>query len=77
MLATLPGRVLRVHYDQGSYSSLRDRDRGAQFYGDPTGDYKAMMLSYDVYFANNFDFVKGGKLPGQGVGELLHWLVCC
>lgn len=56
--------VLRVHYAAGSYSQTHDRDRGAQFYSTPTTPHTAIMLNYDVYFSPDFDFVKGGKLPG-------------
>lgn len=58
------GEVLRVHYDAGSYSHTHDRDSGAGFYATPAPSHTVMMLSFDVYFSPNFDFVKGGKLPG-------------
>ncbi|ESA33636.1 polysaccharide lyase [Leptolyngbya sp. Heron Island J] len=62
--------ILRVHYPAGSASPsvARNTDSplgGAQFYGDlfiPAQD--KMQLTYYVRFANGFDFVKGGKLPG-------------
>ena len=60
-----------VHYAKGSYSSTHNIDRGAGFYGDPTSPHTVMMLSYDVYFDHNFDFVKGGKLPGENLTEHL------
>nr|BAL22352.1 alginate lyase [Littorina brevicula] len=58
------GNVLRVHYDKGSYSKTHDKARGAAFYSHVTSSHTAMMLSYDIFFSSNFDFVKGGKLPG-------------
>lgn len=57
--------VLRVTYPQGSFNR---QTGGAQFYnlwnstdGSP---FQSMMLSYEVAFDEDFDFVKGGKLPG-------------
>ncbi|MEL6384558.1 MAG: polysaccharide lyase [Cyanobacteria bacterium J06626_18] len=66
---------LRVSYPAGSASpSVSRKERvplgGAQFYADlslPPQD--ELRLSYDVRFADNFDFVKGGKLPGLFGGE--------
>lgn len=63
-------QVLRVRYPSGSASPLVTRKTGA-----PTGGAQffanlgmqpqnALRLSYYVRFAKNFDFVKGGKLPG-------------
>lgn len=63
-------QVLRVYYPEGSASPSvsRKKDRplgGAQFYANlniaPTD---ALKLSYYVRFSDNFEFVKGGKLPG-------------
>ena len=63
-------QVLRVHYPEGSASPSvsRKKDRplgGAQFYASlniaPTD---ALKLSYYVRFSDDFEFVKGGKLPG-------------
>ncbi|XP_076463779.1 uncharacterized protein LOC143295957 isoform X2 [Babylonia areolata] len=47
------GKVLRVFYQ-----------KGAQFYSRPTTTRTSMTLSYDLFFSDGFDFVKGGKLPG-------------
>ncbi|MGD1952506.1 MAG: polysaccharide lyase [Leptolyngbyaceae cyanobacterium] len=62
--------VLRVYYPEGSASPSVSRQNdvslgGAQFYADlfvPPHD--ELRLSYYVKFAEGFDFVKGGKLPG-------------
>ncbi|KZV77090.1 polysaccharide lyase family 14 protein [Peniophora sp. CONT] len=59
------GPVLEVTYPAGSFSD--DNSGGTQFYnlwnasGDP---FESMMLSYEVAFDENFDWNKGGKLPG-------------
>jgi len=64
------GNVLRVHYAKGSYSVTRDRDRGAGFYAHVLSGETDVLLKYDVMFSDNFDFVKGGKLPGLWGGGL-------
>lgn len=54
--------VLQVTYPQGSFSQ---QTGGVQFYNlwnDTT--FNSMLLSYEVAFDSNFDWVKGGKLPG-------------
>ena len=64
------GQILRVDYPKGSATPSVSRKEGsalggAQFYADldlPPQD--ELRLSYDVRFSENFDFVKGGKLPG-------------
>lgn len=63
-----PDQVLRVFFPKGSYS--RASPVGVvQFYAWPTAPQSAMMFSYDVYFSNDFDFVRGGKLPGLWGGR--------
>nr|BAM17303.1 alginate lyase [Littorina brevicula] len=63
-------KVLRVHYAKGSFSHTHDRDYGAGFYATPIPPRTAMMLSYDVFFQDNFHFVLGGKLPGLWGGAM-------
>jgi hypothetical protein len=56
--------VLRVTYPQGSYSHDTG---GAQFYSmwNTTGDpLLSVVLSYELAFDTNFNWVQGGKLPG-------------
>lgn len=63
-------QVLRVSYPEGSASPKVSREKerplgGAQFYANlniPPAE--ALKLSYYVRFSDNFEFVKGGKLPG-------------
>ena len=63
-------QVLRVYYPAGSASPSVSRQNevplgGAQFYADLfTSPRNQLRLSYHVKFAEEFDFVKGGKLPG-------------
>jgi hypothetical protein len=63
-------QVLRVYYPEGSASPKVSREKnrplgGTQFYANlnivPTD---ALKLSYYVRFSDDFEFVKGGKLPG-------------
>jgi hypothetical protein len=64
------GRVMRVRYPAGSASPSVSRDNnvplgGAQFYAElGIEPQTALHLSYDLRFSDDFDFVKGGKLPG-------------
>ncbi|XP_064603611.1 uncharacterized protein LOC135469024 [Liolophura sinensis] len=57
-------KVLRVFYPKGTRNPGHHPRGGAQFYAYPIHQRTSMTLTYDVYFAENFDFVKGGKLPG-------------
>lgn len=62
---------LRVHYPAGSSSPGEEPLGGAGFYSEPSqlrGAERA-CLSYKVRFPSDFDFVKGGKLPGLYGGE--------
>lgn len=62
---------LRVHYPAGSSSPGEEPRGGAGFYSDPPSLQGAerACLSYMVRFPSDFDFVKGGKLPGLYGGE--------
>lgn len=67
------GPVLQVFYSNGSYSNVNNG--GAQFYSlwNPpidSGGWKTMMVSYEVAFDPDFDWVMGGKLPGLRGGAL-------
>lgn len=63
-------KVLRVRYSAGSASPTVSRNEqapvgGAQFFADlGMTSQDSLRLSYYVRFSKNFDFVKGGKLPG-------------
>ncbi len=68
-------RLLRVHYPAGSASPKVSRNQdspsgGGQFYGTlgiPPQD--RLKLSYNLRFPEDFDFVRGGKLPGLYGGK--------
>jgi hypothetical protein len=81
--ATLPaephpvlGRLLRVRYPAGSASPTVARqfgrpEGGAQLYlALRSGPVDALHLRYYVRFPSDFDFVKGGKLPGLYGGSV-------
>jgi hypothetical protein len=64
------GRFLRVKYYKGGASPSASRrvgvkEGGAQLLGQlPSGAVSHLFLRYFVRFPAEFDFVKGGKLPG-------------
>ncbi|EJU04127.1 hypothetical protein DACRYDRAFT_20755 [Dacryopinax primogenitus] len=56
--------VLQITYPANSYSH---QTGGAEFYSLPFGSttqYTTMLLTYEVAFPPNFNWVQGGKLPG-------------
>ncbi|XP_050416605.1 uncharacterized protein LOC126830288 [Patella vulgata] len=60
--------VLRNFYKNGSYS--KTSYRGVGFYAENLAEGRiCVKLSYDLYFEPNFDFVRGGKLPGLWGGS--------
>ncbi len=64
------GKVLKVRYPEGSASPAVHRDAGVpiggtNFYGTLNlPEHDTLFLRYYVKFESNFDFVKGGKMPG-------------
>ena len=68
-------QFLRVHYPSGSASPIvASRDGapwgGAQFYSPlAVGGQTRMRLRYRLRFSDNFDFARGGKLPGMYGGD--------
>lgn len=69
-------KVLRVFYPAGSASPTVTNSEGTpiggtQFFADlGMQSHDTMRLSYYVRFSKNFDFVKGGKLPGLFGGNV-------
>ncbi|CAL1707560.1 unnamed protein product [Somion occarium] len=59
------GPVLQVTYPAGTFSSSTG---GAQLYSlwntSDGSQFHSVLLTYEVAFDTNFQFVKGGKLPG-------------
>lgn len=68
-------QALRVQYPAGSVSPSYARKAdapvgGSQFYADlGIAPQESLRLSYYLRFSPDFDFVKGGKLPGLYGGE--------
>lgn len=65
------GSILHVAYPQGSIDPGNDAAPvgGGGFLFQAPGHAEARCLSYRVRFPEDFDFVKGGKLPGLYGGE--------
>lgn len=59
------GLVLQVTYPQGSYSHGTGGTQFINLWNSSDGSqFNSMIASYEVAFDTNFDWVKGGKLPG-------------
>ncbi|KAK7037583.1 hypothetical protein VNI00_011075 [Paramarasmius palmivorus] len=58
--------VLQVLYPEGSINPANSPRGGAQFYASPLDITNAtnVTFTYSILFPEDFDFVKGGKLPG-------------
>lgn len=71
-LLDVPDQVLKVEYTKGSYKqSGVAGGGGATFYPSPVelGLARRALLNYQVAFDPEFDWVKGGKLPGMWSGK--------
>ncbi|KAG1139277.1 hypothetical protein G6F37_009791 [Rhizopus arrhizus] len=70
--------VMKVDYPAGSYAPIGTKNGnngvkgGAEFFSRPNGkkEYNTGLLSYDVAFGSDFNWVKGGKLPGIYGGKV-------
>lgn len=61
--------VLRVTYPQGSYSHETGGTQFINLWNTTDGSiWGTMIISYEVAFADGFDWIKGGKLPGLRAG---------
>jgi hypothetical protein len=54
------GKVLNLTYQAGEVGG----NSGMAFTAPLHGQYEHLFFEYDVYFPQDFDWVKGGKLPG-------------
>ncbi|MBW0460811.1 hypothetical protein O181_000526 [Austropuccinia psidii MF-1] len=72
-LAQASGNVLQVRYPKGSINpgNKKAPQGGIGFYAQPINlaQAKSVTFSYSVFFPKDFDFVKGGKLPGLYGGK--------
>ncbi|TPX31774.1 hypothetical protein SmJEL517_g04978 [Synchytrium microbalum] len=64
--------TLQINYPIGSWTPSAAVPGGASFYVPIGGgsSYNKALLTYAVYFPADFDFVKGGKLPGLFGGDV-------
>ena len=62
------GNALQVLYPEGSVGSSDNTGGGAQWRADLGASYDELYLSYRLRFGEDFDFVRGGKLPGFSGG---------
>jgi hypothetical protein len=60
-------KVLEVSHTKGLFGPTV----GSQFFMKLVRKYQHISLSYYMYFAQDFDFRKGGKLPGLAGGEII------
>jgi len=60
---TSTGPVLKVDYPANGFGPMQS---GTQLYSlfNSSTPFQSMLLTYQVAFSGNFDWVKGGKLPG-------------
>ncbi|KAH9977425.1 hypothetical protein BJV74DRAFT_781262 [Russula compacta] len=58
--------MLQIFYPKDSVNPAGSPQGGSQFYASPLDITKArnVTLEYDVFFPSDFEWVKGGKLPG-------------
>ncbi|KAH8995795.1 hypothetical protein EDB86DRAFT_3159440 [Lactarius hatsudake] len=58
--------MLQVFYPEGSINPSRKPQGGSQFYAAPLDlrNARSVTFAYSVFFPSDFDWVKGGKLPG-------------
>ena len=58
---SVTGKAVRVSYPSGSFGPSMG---GAQWRAFLSGNHDTVTMRYRVRFGSDFDFVKGGKLPG-------------
>ena len=65
-LWTNASAMLQLFYPKDSINPARRPQGGSEFYAKPLDISKAnnVTLEYKVFFPSDFDWVKGGKLPG-------------
>lgn len=63
--SNITGPVLQVKYPAGQVGSEASGMQLYSLWNTTDGSaFQSMLLTYEVAFDSNFDFVKGGKLPG-------------
>ena len=58
--------MLQVFYPEGSINPKQRPQGGSQFYAAPLDvrHARSVTFAYSIFFPSDFDWVKGGKLPG-------------
>ncbi|MFW6275436.1 MAG: polysaccharide lyase, partial [bacterium] len=64
IIETANGKILKVVYPFGRFGPLPGSQWKVKFQ-----DTEIVCLSYKLYIPDDFDFMKGGKLPGLGGGK--------
>lgn len=64
---------VKVSYPKGSYVPSKDPRGGAGFIYAIGEKYEELNLSYEITLAENFNFVKWGKLPWICWGDCSRW----
>jgi hypothetical protein len=68
---TVNETVLKTIYPKGSYIPSSRSKGGFQFYAQPkTFPTRQIQFSYQIMFPIDFDWLKGGKLPGLWIGNI-------
>ena len=75
-------KSMQAHYPKGSFTFGNQPQGGFSFYAPGPQDVdlstaKEALFGYSVFFPENFDFVKGGKLPGICKFLFFIRIVCC
>jgi Polysaccharide lyase 14 len=65
-----PAPVFTVDYPTGSYSDGTGGTEFSTYFNNTGTPFGTVLVSYEVAFDTNFDWVKGGKLPGLRGGSL-------
>ncbi|KAI1791566.1 hypothetical protein LXA43DRAFT_421171 [Ganoderma leucocontextum] len=75
-------KSMQAHYPEGSYTFGHDPEGGLSFYAKGPDSFdldnaKEVTFSYSVLFEDDFDFNKGGKLPGVFGGNSFDIATSC
>jgi len=71
--------TLQVNFKKGSFRYLGPQPSGLNMYAEPLdlSNAKEVVASYQIRFPEDFEYVKGGKLPGIYGGENLQVAKSC
>lgn len=72
-IEVLENTNVKVTYPKGSYKPSESPRWGAGFIYWMNQNFEELKLSYNITLAENFNFVKWGKLPGICWGDCSRW----